>query len=269
MGPASLTATMLGVALQASAMATPLQPIGKWTLAYEPDACVLSRDFASGPDKVTLAITPPSLGNRVALTIVTTDPASAAPDRGIATIVVDTHRIDREYASVSTGPAHQRVTRTALYRPEMARLAQAASVTLPTSWNRSVTLAPTGISSALKAAETCIDDLQKAEGLASEVVNQTIGNAIPIGWDAWFTPDDYPLDAIRNETEADSVIAWIVDLDGRVSDCRAMRTAGSEIFDAQACRVVTTKGRYLPPTDATGRPATSRDGRRIRWRLPK
>lgn len=47
---------------------------------------------------------------------------------------------------------------------------------------------------------------------------------------------------------------FVVEVDGRVSDCRASRSSGLPELDAEICRLIVQRFRYEPSRDAAGRP---------------
>ncbi|WP_414712331.1 energy transducer TonB [Sphingomonas sp.] len=85
---------------------------------------------------------------------------------------------------------------------------------------------------------------------------------------SWVTADDYPPGALREERQGVSAIAWTVNEQGRVENCRITASSGSPDLDEAACRLVTRRGRYAPAKDQAGNPIKSSDARRFRWQIP-
>ncbi|AGH50772.1 TonB family protein [Sphingomonas sp. MM-1] len=86
----------------------------------------------------------------------------------------------------------------------------------------------------------------------------------------WVTTDDYPSRALREEREGTTGVAWDVDEQGRVVNCRVTSSSGSPDLDDAACKNITRRGRYKPAQDAAGNPiASSGYTRRVRWQMPK
>ena len=83
------------------------------------------------------------------------------------------------------------------------------------------------------------------------------------------TTEDYPAALVQNEVEGTSVVVFAVDIDGRVSTCRAAIASDEPALDEAACRAVRRNGVYVPARDARGAPVESYLIRRISWRLPK
>jgi protein TonB len=49
-------------------------------------------------------------------------------------------------------------------------------------------------------------------------------------------------------------LRFLIDVDGRARDCRAVRSSGSRLMDAAACRALEQRFRFTPGRDETGRP---------------
>ena len=85
---------------------------------------------------------------------------------------------------------------------------------------------------------------------------------------AWFTPGDYPEDALRRNQQGVTTARFVVDTSGRVTQCRAAQTSGSASLDAVTCAALVTNGRYGPARNAAGRAVPQTGSFRIRWVLP-
>lgn len=82
----------------------------------------------------------------------------------------------------------------------------------------------------------------------------------------WITSDDYPMAALRNNEEGTVTITWVVDGDGRVADCKTLRTSGHDSLDRAACDAITRRARYpAAPSGSLPRVFT----RRVAWKLPR
>lgn len=101
---------------------------------------------------------------------------------------------------------------------------------------------------------------------APPVVNKAAG---PKGNPAeWVSQDDYPPASIRAEEEGTSAIAWTINAQGRVENCRTTSSSGSAALDRAACQAITRRGRYSPALDQSGNPIATTQSRRVVWRLP-
>lgn len=68
---------------------------------------------------------------------------------------------------------------------------------------------------------------------------------------------DYPRSAARAGIGGTVWVRYTVQTDGRAVNCRVTRSSGDADLDAVTCRLVTKRFRYLPGTDADGRPISS------------
>jgi len=86
----------------------------------------------------------------------------------------------------------------------------------------------------------------------------------------WFRNDtDYPSEAIRNEEQGTVGIAFDVNAEGRVENCRVTQSANSRSLDQTTCDLATRRGRYTPAKDAAGNPIKQSKTLRVTWRLDR
>jgi protein TonB len=60
-----------------------------------------------------------------------------------------------------------------------------------------------------------------------------------------------------------------VGVDGRVSDCRVVRSSGNAELDATTCRLIERRFRYAPARDAQGRAVPDVAGWEEEWWIGK
>ena len=85
----------------------------------------------------------------------------------------------------------------------------------------------------------------------------------------WISQDDYPPSSLRGNEEGTSAIAWTINTQGRVENCRTTSSSGSAALDRAACQAITRRGRYTPAQDASGNPIATSSSRRVVWKIPK
>lgn len=85
----------------------------------------------------------------------------------------------------------------------------------------------------------------------------------------WVTDADYPARAMREGKEGVTAVAWDINEQGRVENCRVTSSSGTPELDEAACRALTRRGRYSPALDQSGNPIRSTSSRRIRWQIPE
>jgi protein TonB len=65
---------------------------------------------------------------------------------------------------------------------------------------------------------------------------------------------DYPAAAGASGVSGTVSVRYVVETDGRVSDCEVTRSSGSQILDETTCRLIRERFRFRPSLDAQGRP---------------
>jgi TonB family protein len=85
----------------------------------------------------------------------------------------------------------------------------------------------------------------------------------------YFSADDYPAQALRDEAQGRTGFRLVVGPDGRVTGCTVTSSSGSEHLDAATCRIIRARARYYPARDAKGRPIVGFDSGGVTWRLPE
>jgi TonB family protein len=84
---------------------------------------------------------------------------------------------------------------------------------------------------------------------------------------AYFSPDDYPVRAEREEEQGAVHFRLVIAPDGRIAGCIVTRSSGSATLDTATCRALRVRVRYPPSRRlGGGRTATSDQGI-VRWRL--
>ena len=85
---------------------------------------------------------------------------------------------------------------------------------------------------------------------------------------SYVSNDDYPDSAIRNEEQGTTGFRLDVGPDGRVTGCTITSSSGSSGLDNATCRLMKSRARFTPATDATGNRVSDSVSSRIRWVLP-
>jgi periplasmic protein TonB len=65
---------------------------------------------------------------------------------------------------------------------------------------------------------------------------------------------DYPAAAGEAGVSGTVSVRYVVETDGRVSDCEVTRSSGSPLLDETTCRLIRERFRFRPSLDAQGRP---------------
>jgi len=85
---------------------------------------------------------------------------------------------------------------------------------------------------------------------------------------SWVTQDDYPPRALREERVGTTGVAWDINTEGKVENCRITSSSGSPDLDDAACKNITRRARYKPALDTNGNPIRASASRRVVWRMP-
>jgi protein TonB len=85
---------------------------------------------------------------------------------------------------------------------------------------------------------------------------------------SYFSQDDYPAGALRNNEQGTTGFALTIGPSGRVEACNVTSSSGSSALDQATCRILRSRARYTPARDENGNPTTGRDSGRVTWRLP-
>jgi protein TonB len=86
---------------------------------------------------------------------------------------------------------------------------------------------------------------------------------------SYFSDDDYPQDAARNEESGRTGFRIDIGTNGRVTNCTITSSSGSRSLDDATCRILRSRARYTPATDSNGQPTTDSVSSSITWRLPE
>lgn len=93
------------------------------------------------------------------------------------------------------------------------------------------------------------------------------------GGDRWTPPrltrglrrGDYPRAAAEAEIQGTVTVRYRVGTDGRVTQCRLVKSSGSAILDEATCPLAELRFRYRPALDADGRPIVTMVTRENDW----
>jgi TonB family protein len=85
---------------------------------------------------------------------------------------------------------------------------------------------------------------------------------------SYFSMDDYPVSALRENSQGTTGVSLTIDAAGRVSDCQVTASSGSTALDQATCRILRSRARYTPARDPAGNSTNGTDSARITWRLP-
>lgn len=83
----------------------------------------------------------------------------------------------------------------------------------------------------------------------------------------WFVFEDYPVDAVRSETEGESEFEVVVAPDGSPLACTITRSTGHRVLDRRACDVAMHRAKFTPARNSAMQPVHGSYRSQIRWAL--
>lgn len=83
------------------------------------------------------------------------------------------------------------------------------------------------------------------------------------------TADDYPPLALRAEMQGTTRTIITIGTDGRVSDCRILKSSGSSLLDTHSCALVTARFVFDPALDAKGHAIEVQAVQPVAWVMPE
>jgi len=87
---------------------------------------------------------------------------------------------------------------------------------------------------------------------------------------SYFSTDDYPSRALRNEEEGTARARLVVGTNGRVESCSIIQSTGSSELDRATCQILERRARFEPATDSSGAKVSDTvTTPPIRWQIPQ
>lgn len=267
---AAATPAVTGAAAAQAPAAAPLAPSGKWVVDYDDAACILSRDFGTGPALTTIGFKPSPFGDNIEVVMITAG-AGAPYRKGEAKLILEpSGRVVPSTVEIFRIKARDRMVATLTAQGDVAADLQTSStvaIELGDGSRRSV--AVTNITKAFGALQKCQVDLVKGWGIDPAEFDRIKTPPTDASPALWISGIDYPGDALKNEAHGVSTIVWSVNTDGRVADCKVVKSSGTASLDQAACRAVALRGRYKPALGMDGKPVVAHQMRNVVWHLPQ
>ena len=266
-----IIAAIAGLLLPSTALAVlplqgPIPPMGKWSIDYGESACTLSRTFGDPALPMTLGIISMPISKYARVVLVTPDRLKAAPYAdgtigfdGLPTPLKARFEVapDAKVGSMMVGHVEGALlggiekSTVLTFRPQGATVA--------------LRIGPS--SRAMAALRLCIADLLARWGMdkaaQAQVVTPPDGSVVSV-----FRAEDYPDDALRANQQGEVIMRYWVEPNGRISDCRIVKSSGSPSLDAATCAIITARARLAPARDAKGSPVRSLTASSVIWKIP-
>ena len=81
--------------------------------------------------------------------------------------------------------------------------------------------------------------------------------------------DDYPPLALRTEIQGEMRTLITIGTDGRVSNCRILKSSGSALLDVHSCALVTARFVFDPALDSKGHTIEVQAVQPVAWVIPE
>jgi hypothetical protein len=247
-----------------------LTPSGPWNMNFAENSCIASRRFGTGEAEVQLGLRMLPHSYETELVLMVPERARfgrAGADMGHASVALDGGAARQTgYIRQAAGRDATRVLVLAVPRETMEGLATAKTLAVAVNGAPPVVLAPTGVRSMLRAADTCLADLLRAWNIdpaqAASVVTWPRPATPPR---SWFRSGDYPGGAAAIGGSGRSVLRLNIDATGTPSACAAVIPARNPNFDKAGCGALMKRARFSPALDAAGKPVPFVLIQRVSW----
>ena len=259
-----LAAVVAGLMMSASSVtADPVEPITPWNISYEESQCTASRSYGSAEKPITLRLVPSVTGAAMRLLFV--EDGKTAVSENPAELTLGTQKTLHTYSFNYDVPTkHHRVYLVNMPMAEFRTAAAASTIGMKSGSFKS-TLHVDQLPQMLAELDKCLADLQdywnvKNIGPARTVPNS--GKEVGV-----FSGDDYPGFALRYGQAGTFGMTILIDQRGRVADCTVDEPSGTSILDVASCYLVEKRAKFLPASDAQGKPTRSAVSMRVMWRI--
>jgi TonB family protein len=250
------------------AAAQPEIPQDKWIVDWGEQRCSLVWR-SGGPDGVTMVLRA-SLGTHRPELVLT----KAGPGQPLPSLDVEVDVLLTPAAAKSTGwgqamradNGERILFVTNLAEDFFDQFAASREVAVQRKGRELVRISYTHAQAAIRNLRVCNDDLLASWGIDLKLLKSLQRKPVAAkNPKAWFSGGDYPESAIRNRKSGSTVVRFTIGTDGRVRDCTAVVSSGTEELDAQSCRVLTARGFYEPALDSSGQPVALRAVETVNW----
>ena len=246
----------------------PLKPSSPWNVEYADDMCILQRFYGDKAQPVTLGFKPGPLGEHMRVLLIQPQ-GSLGKGQGRARLYFDDGPpAEDSFWSVPNKATKMHATVVDLKRSALDPLKAAKRVRIRAG-KVDVALAINMFGPAMTALEACEKDLLASWGMIPATIDAIATYPEPRGGvPSFFSTNDYPSAAIRNEEQGTAGVRYWVSKEGEVRDCKVVESSGSALLDAQTCAVISKRGQFLPARTKSGEAVESISYSRIRWELP-
>lgn len=245
------------------------KPSGPWAIEYADNMCVLNRNYGTGREQFLLGFRPSPMGERMEV-VTMTSAARGVTVRGTGKVDIlpDGRSIPSDFVSWRPkGRPNTRVTMFNLSESDMNDVFAAEQFKMSGTNLKTVQIVLNGTTTARDALRKCSDDLLQSWKIDPAERSLMAQRPLALGMASWFTDNDYPIAALKAGAQGTTSIIWRVGNDGRVTDCRVVRSSGHPLLDETACKLAVKHSRYKPAVGKDGKPMAAHVSLNFTWML--
>lgn len=256
---------MLGLLALTAMQGVTYNSASKWTLDYQEDLCLLTRPFSSTTGNATLGFRQAPADFQVEIIVLVAEDVDSERRRGIVRVGFPgalSGMLTGAAVSYRIPDSRQRMLRFLVRREVLTDFALQQAITIEELGQQPITFRAAGAEKAIQALAGCETDQMKAWGID---VAQMATPATPIGdVGQWFA---FPPLAAANRQAGETTVRWTIGANGKVADCRIVRSSGNATLDGSVCKQVVKRAVYEPAIDKDGQPMMWVETRRIVWSI--
>ncbi|QQV78290.1 energy transducer TonB [Sphingomonas aliaeris] len=245
------------------------KPSGPWFVEYADNMCVLNRNYGTGRERLLLGFRPSPMGERMEVVTITSE-ARGVTMRGTGKVDIlpDGRSVPSDF--VSWRPKDRpdtRVTMFELSEKDINDVLSAGQFKMSGAGLKTVQVALKGTTAARDALRKCSDDLLQSWKIDPAERSLMAQRPLALGMASWVRDNDYPIAALKAGAQGTTSIIWRVGIDGRVTDCRVVRSSGHALLDETACKLAVKYSRYKPAVGKDGKPMAAHVSLNFTWML--
>lgn len=247
-----------------------LEPVGRWVADFEKDFCSVSRQFGNDHDGPVIgfkALLPNDTSIDVVL--VTSDRAPPPTKRQVMRISPVNGQSDAKDHPADIGVIKDSpgvVRSMTVDLSQLKSIADGRQLRIEYGDHQQIVVRPEGIDRALNILDQCRVGL--AEYWKLDTTSLARVKTLPAALTPeanWLTSADYPDQAYTKQYNGTTIIVWTVNVDGKPTDCRILKSTGHPELDNAACKGILTRARFDPALDLDGKPIATFLVRRVIW----
>lgn len=254
--------------LHSSATAAPLrQPVDKWVVDYGDTLCTAARGYGTAEDPIRIAFRPSPNGNVVRLVVARQGWVPSAVHFPVTTSITP-QQAKTTALRFASNDKKSNIIWINFDRAALEGLGTAREIAIK-GRNLDERFALPGIAAVLKALDRCNEDLRAVWNVTEAKASLLTKHAASLKpLPSYFSADDYPSQAQREEAGGATRVMMMIDETGKLKDCMVEETSGIATLDAMTCGVLLQRAKFSPALDANGKPTRSVSTTKIRWVMP-